>query len=228
MISREDNQRYINVQLNVQGRDVGSFVADALERLAAELELPTGYLIRFGGQFELAQAANRRLAVVVPLTLVLIFSLLYATFGNLPQARLVLLNVPLALVGGVVALLAAGEPLSVPASVGFIALFGIAVGNALVLVTALNQLRTDGALAIGEVVERAALLRLRPVLMTATTTMLGLLPLLLATGPGSEVQRPLAIAVVGGLITSTALTLIVIPVFYGWMYGRTPSARPAG
>ena len=221
-ISREDNQRYITVQLNVRGRDIGSFVEDARAALDAGVELPAGYLTSFGGQFRLAQAANRRLAVVVPITVLLIFAMLFASFGRLGETLLILLNVPLALVGGLVALLVAGQPLSVPASVGFIALFGIAVENGLVLITCFDQLRAESGLSVREAVERGAMLRLRPVLMTAATTSLGLIPLLLATGPGSEVQRPLAIAVVGGLVTSTALTLVVLPVLYGWLH-RVPA-----
>lgn len=221
-ISREDNQRFITVQMNVRGRDIGSFVEDARAAIQASVELPPGYLLTFGGQFELAQAANRRLAVVVPITVLLIFAMLFASFNSLKEALLIILNIPLALVGGLLALLATGLSLSVPASVGFIALFGIAVENGLVLVTYFNQLRVEEGLPIRDAVERGALLRLRPVLMTAATTSLGLIPLLLATGPGSEVQRPLAVAVIGGLVTSTALTLLVLPVLYGWMH-REPT-----
>lgn len=221
-ISREDNQRFITIQLNVRGRDIGSFVADAQAQLARDVVLPAGYLLTFGGQFELAQAANRRLAVVIPITVLLIFGMLFISFNSAKEALLIILNIPLALVGGLLALLATGLSLSVPASVGFIALFGIAVENGLVLITYFNQLRTQEGLNIREAVERGAVLRLRPVLMTAATTSLGLIPLLLATGPGSEVQRPLAVAVVGGLVTSTALTLLVLPVLYRWMY-REPA-----
>ncbi len=217
-ISREDNQRFITVQLNVRGRDLGSFVSEAQERLDREVVLPPGYLLTFGGQFELAQAANRRLAVVIPITVLLIFGMLFASFNSVKEALLILLNIPLALVGGMVALLATGSSLSVPASVGFIALFGIAVENGLVLVTYFDQLRSDDGMPVRDAVERGAVLRLRPVLMTAATTSLGLIPLLLATGPGSEVQRPLAITVVGGLVTSTLLTLLVLPVLYDRMY----------
>lgn len=221
-ISREDNQRFITIQLNVRGRDIGSFVADAQERIAQEVVLPPGYLLTFGGQFELAQAANRRLAVVIPITVFLIFGMLFVSFNSVKEALLIILNIPLALVGGLLALLATGLSLSVPASVGFIALFGIAVENGLVLITYFNQLHSQEGMPIREAVERGAVLRLRPVLMTAATTSLGLIPLLLATGPGSEVQRPLAVAVVGGLVTSTALTLLVLPVLYRWMH-RDPT-----
>jgi len=217
-ISREDNQRFITIQMNVRGRDIGSFVEDAQAAIAQNVQLPAGYLLTFGGQFELAQAANRRLAVVIPITVLLIFGMLFVSFNSVKEALLIVLNIPLALVGGLLALLATGLSLSVPASVGFIALFGIAVENGLVLITYFNQLRTQEGLSIREAVERGAVLRLRPVLMTAATTSLGLIPLLLATGPGSEVQRPLAVAVVGGLVTSTALTLLVLPVLYRWMH----------
>ena len=222
-ISRENNQRFITVQMNVRGRDIGSFVADAREAIEREVELPPGYLVTYGGQFELAQAANRRLAVVIPITVLLIFGMLFASFNSAKEALLIILNIPLALVGGLLALLATGLSLSVPASVGFIALFGIAVENGLVLVTYFNQLHREEGARIREAVERGAKLRLRPVIMTAATTSLGLIPLLLATGPGSEVQRPLAVAVVGGLVTSTALTLLVLPVLYRWMH-REPTA----
>lgn len=217
-ISREQNQRYITIQLNVRGRDIGGFVADADAAIRESVELPAGYLTTFGGQFELAQAANRRLMIVIPITLILIFGMLFASFGSLKEALLILMNIPLALVGGLVALLITGQSLSVPSSVGFIALFGIAVENALVLITYFNQLHREEGLSIREAVEKGSMLRLRPVLMTALTTTLGLVPLLLASGAGSEVQRPLAIAVVGGLVTSTALTLLVLPVLYGWLH----------
>lgn len=217
-ISRENNQRYITVEMNARGTDIGSLVEAAQERIAAEVGLPPGYLVSFGGQFELAQAANRRLAIVVPITLVLIFGMLVASFGSVKEALLILLNIPLALVGGLIALLLTGQELSVASSVGFIALFGIAVENGLVLVTYFNQLRREEGLPVKEAVEKGAMLRLRPVLMTALTTGLGLVPLLLASGAGSEIQRPLAIAVVGGLVTSTVLTLLVLPVLYGWLH----------
>ncbi|MGE0158214.1 MAG: efflux RND transporter permease subunit [Gemmatimonadales bacterium] len=222
-ISREDNQRFITVQLNVRGRDIGSFVAEARRTIAEQVALPPGYLLTFGGQFELAQAANRRLAVVVPITILLIFGMLFASFGSWREALLIVLNLPLALAGGLLALLVTGLTVSVPASVGFIALFGIAVANGVVLITYFDQLRTQG-MSIRDAVERGAALRLRPVLMTATGTSLGLVPLLLATGPGSEIQRPLAVVVIGGLVTSTALTLLVLPVLYRWMHGETVRA----
>lgn len=219
-ISRENNQRFITVQMNARGRDMGSLVTEAQTRISAELTLPPGYLVTYGGQFELAQAANRRLLIVVPMTLLLIFAMLFASFNSVKEAGLIFLNVPLALVGGLVALLLAGQSLSVPSSVGFIALFGIAVLNGVVMVTYFNQLHREQGLAIRDAVERGAMLRLRPVLMTALCAMLGLIPLLFATGPGSEVQRPLAVTVIGGLITSTTLTLFVLPVLYRWLHEK--------
>jgi cobalt-zinc-cadmium resistance protein CzcA len=214
-ITREFNQRFITVQCNVRGRDIGSFVAEAEEKIRESVDLPPGYLIRWGGQFELQQAANKRLTVVVPITLALVFLFLYVGLKSVRGAMLIILNIPLALVGGVVALYLSGENLSVPASVGFIALFGIALENGLVLVTTLNQLVREGE-TIDRASVKAAGLRLRPVLMTAVTTALGLLPLLAATGTGSEVQRPLALVVTGGLISSTVLTLLVLPAIYKW------------
>jgi cobalt-zinc-cadmium resistance protein CzcA len=222
-ISRENNQRFITVQMNVRGRDIGSFVADTRAAIERQVELPPGYLVTYGGQFELAQAANRRLAVVVPITTLLIFGMLFATFNSLKEALLIILNIPLALVGGLLALLATGLSLSVPASVGFIALFGIAVLNGVVLVTYFDQLRQQEGARIRDAVLRGTALRLRPVLMTASTASLGLVPLLVATGPGSEVQRPLAVVVVGGLATSTLLTLLVLPVLYRWMHREPPA-----
>ncbi len=214
-ITRENNQRFITIQANVVGRDIGSFVAEAQQAIDQSVDLPPGYLITWGGQFRLQQEANKRLAVVVPITLLGVALLLYSSFGSLKNTALILLNIPLALVGGVLALALSGQHLSVPASVGFIALFGIALENGMVLVTYLNQLRGDG-LSLDEASIRGACLRLRPVLMTAVTTALGLIPLLLASGTGSEVQRPLATVVIGGLVTSTVLTLLVIPALYKW------------
>jgi cobalt-zinc-cadmium resistance protein CzcA len=214
-ITRENNQRFITVQCNVEGRDIGSFVADAQKKIDEEVDLPAGYLTTWGGEFRLQQEANKRLAVVVPITLGIIALLLYMSFNSLKNTLLILLNIPLALVGGILALWMSGQNLSVPSSVGFIALLGIAVENGMVLVTYLNQLILDGV-NVDEASVRGASLRLRPVLMTAITTALGLVPLLLATGTGSEVQRPLATVVIGGLVTSTVLTLLVIPAMYKW------------
>jgi len=214
-ITRENAQRFITVQCNVVGRDIGTFVEDAQKIVDEKIELPPGYFVTWGGQFELAQQANKRLAIVVPITLLIICLMLYSSFGILRNALLILLNIPLALVGGVAALWLSGLNLSVPASVGFIALFGIALENGMVLITYLNQLLRDGV-PIDEASIKGACLRLRPVLMTALTTALGLIPLLFSGGTGSEVQRPLATVVVGGLVTSTILTLLVIPALYKW------------
>ncbi len=218
-ITRENTQRFITVQCNVVGRDIGSFVRDAQAAIDRAVELPPGYLITWGGQFELQQAANRRLMIVIPVTLLLILLLLYSSFNSLGNCLLILLNIPLALVGGVVGLWLTGQNLSVPSSVGFIALFGIALENGMVLVAYLNQLYRGG-MPIDEASIRGACLRLRPVLMTAGTTALGLIPLALATGTGSEVQRPLAVVVLGGLISSTVLTLLVLPALYRWFAPR--------
>ena len=214
-ITREKNQRFITVQCNVTGRDIGSFVADAQDAIDRDVDLPPGYLVTWGGQFRLQQEANKRFAVVIPATLLIVFLLLYSSFNSIRNSALILLNIPLALVGGVVGLWITGQNLSVPASVGFIALFGIALENGMVLVTYLNQLVEEGVPVLEAAIEGACT-RVRPVLMTATTTALGLVPLLLSTGTGSEVQRPLATVVVGGLVTSTALTLLVVPALYRW------------
>lgn len=214
-ITRENNQRFITVQTNVRGRDIGSFVADGQQAIADKVQMPPGYLINWGGQFELQQQANKRLALVVPVTLLIVMFLLFMNFNSLKNTFLILLNIPLALVGGIVGLWLTGQNLSVPSSVGFIALFGIALENGMVLVTYLNQLLRDGE-EIDAASIKGACLRLRPVLMTAITTALGLIPLLFSSGTGSEVQRPLATVVVGGLVTSTILTLLVIPALYKW------------
>ena len=214
-ISREANQRRLVIQLNVRGRDMGGFVEEARRRVQENVELPPGYFITWGGQFENQQRAMRRLAVIVPLTIGLIYLMLFLTFDSGKQAFLIILNVPFALVGGIVALFFSGQYLSVPASVGFIALFGVAVLNGVVMVSYINQLRLEGQ-ELRQAVINGAMLRLRPVLMTALVASLGLIPLLLSTGTGSEVQRPLATVVIGGLVTSTLLTLFVLPTIYGW------------
>ena len=189
------------------------FVEAAQQKVAAELPLPQGYRLTWGGQFENQQRAAARLMVVVPVALALIFFLLFSTFGSVRQALLVLSNIPFAMIGGVFGLLISGEYLSVPASVGFIALLGIAVLNGVVMVTYFNQLLARG-LPVAEVVVEGAKRRLRPVLMTASIAAFGLVPMLFASGPGSEVQRPLAIVVIGGLVTSTALTLLLLPILF--------------
>ncbi len=214
-ITRENNQRFISIQANVLERDIVSFVEEAQRKIDSKIQLPPGYFTTWGGQFRLQQEANKRLAIVIPVTLVIISLLLYCSFGSVKNAALILLNIPLALVGGVIALWISGQNLSVPASVGFIALFGIALENGMVLMTYLNQLVKDG-IPVDKASVQGACLRVRPVLMTAVTTALGLIPLLIASGTGSEIQKPLATVVVGGLVTSTLLTLLVIPALYKW------------
>jgi cobalt-zinc-cadmium resistance protein CzcA len=214
-VNREKNQRRWAIAANVRGRDIGSVVADMRSRIEGGIGLPPGYWVEFGGQFENQQRAMRRLGFIVPAAFLLIYFMLYLSLGTLRQATLIFVNVPLALVGGVVGLAVTGEYLSVPASVGFVALFGIAVQNGLVLVTYINQLRQEGVPMERALVE-GGLTRVRPVLMTALTTVLGLLPLLLSRGMGSEVQRPLAVVVVFGLLSSTMLTLFLIPALYPW------------
>ncbi|NOX38314.1 MAG: efflux RND transporter permease subunit [Calditrichaeota bacterium] len=223
-ITRENSQRFITIQCNVVGRDIGSFVEEGQKAIAEKVDLPPGYMVTWGGQFRLQQEANKRLMVVIPITLLIVFLLLFSSFNSLKNSFLILLNIPLALVGGVVALWISGQNLSVPSSVGFIALFGIALENGMVLVTYLNQLLKDGV-PMDEASVQGAMLRLRPVLMTAITTALGLIPLLLSHGVGSEVQRPLATVVIGGLITSTLLTLLVIPAIYKWFAINIESER---
>ena len=213
-IRRDDVQRRVVIQTNVEGRDMGGLVAELRDRINSEIDLPAGYSVVFGGQFENQQRAQARLMIVVPLSLVLIFLLLYFAFHSVGQAALIMLNVPLALIGGIAALFISGQYLSVPGSIGFIALFGVAVLNGVVMVNAVNQRLTGGCDTTTAVFE-GALSRLRPVLMTASIAALGLVPMLLATGVGSEVQRPLATVVVGGLASSTLLTLFVLPVLYG-------------
>ncbi len=212
-VDRENGVRMVVVQSNVRERDLVGFVEEAKAAVAAKIKLPDGYRLTWGGQFENQQRAAARLAVVVPVALGMIFMLLFATFGSVRQAVLVLTNIPFALIGGIFALWISGEYMSVPASVGFIALLGIAVLNGVVMVSYFNQLYAEG-MDITQVVFEGAKRRLRPVLMTASITAFGLLPVLFATGPGSEIQKPLAIVVTGGLISSTLLTLIMLPILY--------------
>lgn len=212
-IEHENGYRKTIVQANVKGRDLVGFVEEAKAKIEQEVKLPAGYYLSYGGEFENQQRAAKRLAVIVPIALLLIFVLLFVSFGSLLQAAIVLINVPLALIGGFAGLYVSGEYLSVPASVGFIALLGIAVLNGVVLMNHFNHLVKNGY-ALAEAVVQGSVKRLRPVLMTATIAAFGLLPLLFVTGPGSEIQRPLAIVVINGLISSTLLTLIVLPILY--------------
>jgi heavy metal efflux system protein len=223
-INRQLGSRNMVVVANVGGRDLVGFVEEARAQVLQKVELPTGYRLTWGGEFENQQRAAKRLAMVVPATLVLIFLILFSTFNSLRQAALVMANVPFAMIGGVFALGLSGEYLSVPASVGFIALLGIAVLNGVVLVSCFNQLRASG-LNMHDTVLAGAQRRLRPVLLTASMAALGLVPLLFATGPGSEIQRPLAIVVIGGLLTCTALTLVLLPILYK-RFGEAPAATP--
>ena len=219
-ISHDNGQRRIVVQLNVRGRDLGGFVADAQRAVSRLITLPPGYYVTWGGQFENQQRAMKRLMIIVPITIGLIYLLLFTSFGSLKQAALIILNVPFALIGGIFGLLVSRQYLSVPASVGFIALFGVAVLNGVVLVSYINTLRREGR-SLTDAVFEGTVLRLRPVLMTATVAILGLLPLLFSSGAGSEVQRPLAAVVVGGLLSSTALTLLLLPALYGRFEEKT-------
>jgi cobalt-zinc-cadmium resistance protein CzcA len=212
-VRRDDVQRRVVIQANVQGRDMGSVVEDIQAAIKSEVKLPAGYSVSIGGQFESQQRAQQRLSIVVPLSLALIALLLYFAFGSVGQAMLILLNVPLAVIGGVFSLYLSGQYLSVPSSVGFITLFGLAVLNGVVMVESINQRIKDG-LVLDEAIFNGATSRLRPVLMTAITSALGLIPMLMSNGVGSEIQRPLASVIVGGLITATLLTLFVLPSLY--------------
>jgi cobalt-zinc-cadmium resistance protein CzcA len=212
-VDREKGARMVVVVANVRGRDLVGFVDEAQKAVIQNIKLPEGYSMQWGGQFENQQRAAARLAVVVPIAIGLIFLLLFATFRSVRQSVLILSNIPFAMIGGVFALWVSGEYLSVPASVGFIALLGIAVLNGVVMVSYFNQLLAHG-MAVADVVVEGAKRRLRPVLMTASIAAFGLLPLLFATGPGSEIQRPLAIVVIGGLVSATSLTLLLLPILY--------------
>ena len=218
-ITRESAKRQVVIQSNVDGRDVVSFVDEVRASIERDITLPSGYYVTYGGQFENQQRASTRLALVVPIAIALIFLMLFITFRSLGQASLIILNIPFAMIGGVVSLYISGLYLSVPASVGFITLFGVAVLNGVVMVSYFNQLRESGRSVI-QAVQEGAERRLMPVLMTAMIASFGLMPLLFATGPGSELQRPLAVVVIGGLFTSTLLTLVLLPTLYAWLEGR--------
>jgi len=214
-ISRQDGARRIGIEMNITGRDIGGFVAEAKQKIKEKVELPAGYYLTWGGQFENQQRAMKKLMIIGPVAIALILLLLYLTFRSIRLALLVISNLPFALIGGVLALFISGQYLSVPASVGFVVLFGVAVLNGLVLVSRIAQLREEG-LELQEAVRKGSLDRLRPVLMTASIAIFSLMPMLLAGGAGSEIQKPLATVVVGGLFTSTLLTLLIIPSVYGW------------
>jgi cobalt-zinc-cadmium resistance protein CzcA len=220
-VSREDTRRRIAVELNVRGRDIGSFVREAQKEIGKEVQLPAGYYLKWGGQFENLQRASARLLIVVPLALFLIFILLFSTFGSVKQALLIYTGIPFAVVGGILAIFARGMPFSISAGIGFIALFGVAVLNGVVMVSYINQLRDEGR-SLEDAVREGAETRLRPVLMTALVASLGFIPMAVATSAGAEVQRPLATVVIGGLITSTLLTLLILPTLYGWFERERP------
>jgi cobalt-zinc-cadmium resistance protein CzcA len=227
-ISRENSMRRVVVEANIRGRDLGSFVDEAQRNLQGLSDtLPPGYWFEFGGTFESQQRAMKRLGVVVPISILLIFLMLVSALGTLKAAALVLVNLPFALVGGLLSMLVFGITINVPATVGFIALFGVAVQNGTVLLSFIRQLRDEG-LSVREAVLEASGLRLRALLMTAATTVLGLLPMIYASGPGAEIQRPLAVVVIGGLISATALTLLVLPTLYVWVMPETAPPKPVG
>jgi cobalt-zinc-cadmium resistance protein CzcA len=222
-IEREEGQRRVVVMSNVRGRDLGSFVDEVRSRIEADVVLPAGYFIEYGGQFENQQRAMRRLSFIVPIVISVIFVLLYLTFNSVPQALLVVGNIPFALVGGIAALWLRGMNLNLSASVGFIALFGVAMLNGVVLVSSINGLRALGQTTYDAVLGGATR-RLRPVLMTALVASVGFIPMAVATSTGAEVQRPLASVVIGGLASSTVLTLILLPVLYDWMFHNKRTA----
>jgi cobalt-zinc-cadmium resistance protein CzcA len=224
-INREDGKRRVVVTSNVRGRDLGGFVTDLRQRVEAQVELPEGYWIDYGGTFEQLISASQRLSLVVPVTLVLIFALLFMAFGSAKDAAIVFSGVPLALTGGVIALALRGIPLSISAGIGFIALSGVAVLNGLVMIAFIKKLREQGDPLENAIVD-GAIGRLRPVLMTALVASLGFVPMALNVGAGSEVQRPLATVVIGGIVSSTLLTLLVLPVLYRWLHREKPAATP--
>jgi len=219
-VRREQLQRYAVIQMDVRGRDVDGFVRDAEEAIAENIDLPPGYWLEWGGAFENQQRALARLSIIVPLTIFFIFVLLYTAFNSIKYATLIIANVPFATIGGLVGLFITGQYVSVPSAIGFIAVFGVAMLNGIVLVSFINELREQGS-TVADAVRKGCEMRLRPVLMTASVAILGLVPMLLSSGVGAETQRPLATVVVGGLITSTVLTLILLPVIYEWLEGRS-------
>jgi len=218
-VSRENGKRRIVISANVRGRDIGSFVSDAEAKIRQQVKIPAGYWATWGGQFEQLQSAMQRLQLVVPLVLLLVFTLLFAMFGNIKDGLLIFSGIPFALTGGIVALWLRGIPLSISAAVGFIALSGVAVLNGLVMISFIRTLREEGR-KLEQAIREGALTRLRPVLMTALVASLGFVPMAIATGTGAEVQRPLATVVIGGILSSTALTLLVLPLLYGIAYRK--------
>ena len=224
-VNRENGKRRVVVTANVRGRDLGSFVTEVRERVDREVEIPAGYWVEYGGTYQNLQSAANRLSIVVPVTLLLIIGLLVMALGSFRDAGVIFSGVPLALTGGIMALLIRGIPFSISAAVGFIALSGIAVLNGLVMVSFIRDLREQGR-SLDESIIGGALTRLRPVLMTALVASLGFVPMALNTGTGSEVQRPLATVVIGGIISSTLLTLVVLPALYRLVHFHTQLGRP--
>jgi len=218
-VRREQLQRYAVIQMDVRGRDVDGFVKEANAAIDKKIALPAGYWIEWGGAFANQQRALARLAIIVPITIFFIFVLLYTAFNSTRYALLIIANVPFATIGGLISLWLTGQYLSVPSAIGFIAVFGVAMLNGIVLISFINELRDKGA-SVADAVRQGAMLRLRPVMMTASVAILGLLPMLLSSGVGAETQRPLATVVVGGLLTSTLLTLLLVPVMYEWVEER--------
>jgi heavy metal efflux system protein len=223
-ISRDDTRRRIVVSTNVRNRDIATFVDEAKQRIEREVQLPPGYFLKWGGEFENLERATNRLLIVVPVALFLIFILLFTTFNSAKQALLIYTGIPFAIVGGVFALALRGMPFSISAGVGFIALFGVAVLNGVVMVSYINRLREEGK-SVMDAVREGAITRLRPVLMTALVASLGFIPMAVATSAGAEVQRPLATVVIGGLITSTLLTLLILPTLYAWFVRESDQAE---
>jgi len=214
-ISRQDGIRRIGIELNISSRDIGGFVAEVKEKIRQGVKLPPGYYLSWGGQFENQQRAVKKLTIIGPVAVGLIFLFLFITFRSVRRVLLVMSNLPFALIGGVFSLYISGQFLSVPASIGFIVLFGVAVLNGVVLVSYIADLKENG-MELQEAIKTGSISRLRPVLMTALISITSLIPMLFATGAGSEIQKPLATVVIGGLISSTLLTLVLIPAFYPW------------
>jgi cobalt-zinc-cadmium resistance protein CzcA len=224
-IQREDAKRRIIVGFNVRGRDVQSVVDELDKKVTAQLKLPSGYFVHYGGQFENLKEAKDRLSIAVPAALLLIFTMLYFAFGSLKYGLLIFTAIPLSTIGGILALWIRGMPFSISAGVGFIALFGVAVLNGIVLIAEFNRLKQHGMHDVKNIIMEGTRIRLRPVLMTASVASLGFLPMALSHGPGAEVQRPLATVVIGGLITATFLTLVVLPVLYAWIERKKKSKK---
>jgi cobalt-zinc-cadmium resistance protein CzcA len=220
-MSRDDGKRRILIQCNVRGKDIETFINELKAGITSQVELPPGYSVKYGGQFENLESARSRLMIAVPLALFFIFALLFAAFNSIKQGLLVFSGIPFAIVGGIFSLLVRDMPFSISAGVGFIALFGVAVLNGIVMIAYFNRLEEEGVTNIHDRILKGTMTRLRPILMTALVASLGFIPMAISQGAGAEVQRPLATVVIGGLISSTILTLIVLPVLYGIFYKHT-------